>query len=151
MLVTLLKVDMILPVDEAGLPTKILQEGTPSFYYQASLSLSYFLNTTFLNQYVRQGIGTASWRAFGDMELIYDWSSCRTIGGLTALRCNARIDTSDVFAVLPTGVLLLNVTKDTYESLGLVGTPCKFAAKGQRYGRTWRENSKLESQPWNLF
>ncbi|KAJ3009646.1 Ribonuclease P protein subunit p40 [Thoreauomyces humboldtii] len=47
-----------------------------------------------------------------------------------ALQRDARLDTGDVIAVLPSGILIMNLTKDTYQTLGLVG---KKAFCGQRF------------------
>ncbi|KAI8915025.1 ribonuclease P 40kDa subunit-domain-containing protein [Powellomyces hirtus] len=102
-------VDILLPIEDAQLFTSIKHTIEGDYFYKATLPLSFFLEEATLKNYVRQG-------------------------GFTALRCNAKIDTDDVFALLPTGVLVLNVTKDTYESLGLVGSHSQCGTeKGQRF------------------
>ncbi|KAJ3042839.1 Ribonuclease P protein subunit p40 [Rhizophlyctis rosea] len=83
------------------------QHGQASKFHKVSLPLRFFLDTTF-QQHVRRG-------------------------GTMALQCNVRIDQDDVFALLPSGTLLLNVTKPTYEKLGLVGKPSQLSPKGERY------------------
>ncbi|XP_072051679.1 ribonuclease P protein subunit p40-like [Amphiura filiformis] len=47
-------------------------------------------------------------------------------GDFYALSSGTRIDTDNVVALLPTGELILSVTKDTYEELGLEGKPSKY-------------------------
>ncbi|KAI8825190.1 ribonuclease P 40kDa subunit-domain-containing protein [Fimicolochytrium jonesii] len=101
--------EVIIPLDCDGTAAKqiaaeISRTCSAFSYYKASLPLSHFLDETFLKNYVRQG-------------------------GFTALRVNARLDTDDVFAILPTGHLLLSLTKDTYESLGLVGKASKSGGR----------------------
>ncbi|KAK9728179.1 hypothetical protein K7432_001288 [Basidiobolus ranarum] len=78
------------------------------YFYKARLRLSYFIQPEFLRSHVRNG-------------------------SVTALTHNTGIDTDDVFALDSTGHLILSVTKDTYEELGLIGKPSKFASKGHRY------------------
>ena len=40
---------------------------------------------------------------------------------ITALSINTRLDHDNVFAILPSGTLLLNISRNTYETLGLEG------------------------------
>ncbi|KAI8812974.1 ribonuclease P 40kDa subunit-domain-containing protein [Cladochytrium replicatum] len=52
-------------------------------------------------------------------------------GRFCALSIHSRIDSGDVFALLPSGLLILNVTKDTYEQLGLTGKASSFGKRFQ--------------------
>ncbi|GAB1600724.1 ribonuclease P protein subunit p40-like [Argonauta hians] len=54
---------------------------------------------------------------------------CRR-GHLYMMSHGTNIDTQDCIALLPTGKLVLNVTKDTYESLGLDGKKSEFVKHG---------------------
>ncbi|KAJ3153846.1 Ribonuclease P protein subunit p40 [Geranomyces variabilis] len=102
-------IDVVIPVKDpqplAGEITKCIDG---CYYYRASLPLSYFLEDLVLSR--------------------IKW------GGLIALRADAHIDTDDVFAILPSGTMVLNVGKDTYESLGLAGKESKLPAdRGRRF------------------
>ncbi|KAL8623421.1 hypothetical protein ACOMHN_037956 [Nucella lapillus] len=50
-------------------------------------------------------------------------------GQLYMLSHKRHIDTQDCVALIPTGHLILHVTKDTYEQLGLEGKPSAFSGK----------------------
>ncbi|KAJ3175105.1 Ribonuclease P protein subunit p40 [Geranomyces variabilis] len=102
-------IDVVIPAaDPQPLAAEIAQCIDGCFYYRASLPLSYFL---------------------GDRVL-----SHIKAGNFMALRADAHIDTDDVFAILPSGVMVLNVGKDTYESLGLAGKESKLPAdRGRRF------------------
>ncbi|XP_076470343.1 ribonuclease P protein subunit p40-like [Babylonia areolata] len=50
-------------------------------------------------------------------------------GQLYLLSHKRHIDTQDCIAIIPTGHLILSVTKDTYEKLGLEGKPSAFSGK----------------------
>lgn len=50
-------------------------------------------------------------------------------GAIYALSYNTRIDQDNTLALLPTGTLILNVTKDTYEELGLQGQPSQYTGR----------------------
>ncbi|XP_020623915.1 ribonuclease P protein subunit p40-like [Orbicella faveolata] len=50
-------------------------------------------------------------------------------GQFIALSWETRIDSGNCVAVLPTGVLILSLDKDTYEQLGLTGKPSAFQKK----------------------
>jgi ribonuclease P/MRP protein subunit RPP40 len=52
-----------------------------------------------------------------------------------AITAQRRIDVDDVVALDAKGRLWLNLTKDTYEQLGLDGKPARYAPKGQRFGK----------------
>ncbi|XP_077983099.1 uncharacterized protein LOC144437939 [Glandiceps talaboti] len=84
-------------------PTE-LAESLPSsevFYHVKNLPISEFITIEFINRFIKKG-------------------------KFYALSRGPHIDTGNVVAVLPTGILLLSVDKDTYEELGLVGTPSQF-------------------------
>lgn len=53
-------------------------------------------------------------------------------GSFYALSHTQHVDTDDCIAVLPQGLLVLSVTKDTYEQLGLVGKASEFH-RGSRF------------------
>ncbi|XP_068697129.1 ribonuclease P protein subunit p40-like isoform X1 [Montipora foliosa] len=53
-------------------------------------------------------------------------------GHFVALSWHTRIDSGTCVAVLPTGMLILSLDKDTYEQLGLTGKPSAFQKK-QRF------------------
>lgn len=52
-------------------------------------------------------------------------------GSLYMLSHEQSIDTKSCVALLPTGILLLHITKDLYQELGLVGQVSKFHSKTQ--------------------
>ncbi|XP_033755809.1 ribonuclease P protein subunit p40-like [Pecten maximus] len=58
----------------------------------------------------------------------FDWSIYQT-GRLCLMSHKTRIDVDDCVAVLPTGQLILHLTKDTYQCLGLEGKPAEFPHK----------------------
>lgn len=70
-------------------------------FYVARVPLALFLNPEFVSQYVKSG-------------------------GLTALS-TGYLDADDVVCLDGQGMLILNVTKDTYQVLGLTGRPSRFA------------------------
>ncbi|CAG8443951.1 10866_t:CDS:10 [Ambispora leptoticha] len=78
------------------------------FYYRAELPLTYFIEKSFVQEYIATG------------EVI-------------ALSLSEGIDITNVFALDGKGNLILHLTKDTYEELGLTGKPAKFGPKRQRY------------------
>ncbi|KAI7821945.1 ribonuclease P 40kDa subunit-domain-containing protein [Gamsiella multidivaricata] len=75
-------------------------------YYHAHIPLSLFLTSTFM-QYIRNG--------------------------MVSLSIQGGIDTHDVVCLDGKGKLILSLTKDSYEQLGLIGTPSKFYPNRQRY------------------
>ncbi|CAG8467025.1 8972_t:CDS:10 [Ambispora gerdemannii] len=78
------------------------------FYYRAELPLTYFIDKSFVQEYIATG------------EVI-------------ALSLSEGIDIANVFALDGKGNLVLHLTKDTYEELGITGKPAKFGPKRQRY------------------
>ena len=55
-------------------------------------------------------------------------------GTFTALSLERTLDTEDVIALVPPGILLLNLTLDTYQRLGLVGKSSQIhGQKGKRF------------------
>ncbi|KAJ3172145.1 Ribonuclease P protein subunit p40 [Geranomyces variabilis] len=102
-------IDVVIPVkDPQPLAAEITKCIDGCYYYRASLPLSYFLEDSVLSR--------IKWGTF------------------MALRADAHIDTDDVFAILPSGTMVLNVGKDTYESLGLAGKESKLPAdRGRRF------------------
>ncbi|KAJ2741605.1 hypothetical protein GGI20_005077 [Coemansia sp. BCRC 34301] len=78
-------------------------------YYRATLKLSDIIDPAFIAAFVKKNT-------------------------LLALSIGRRIDADDVFAVDGQGMLILSVCKDTYESLGIVGTPAQFPLeRGSRF------------------
>ncbi|KAG0212713.1 hypothetical protein BGX28_005746 [Mortierella sp. GBA30] len=75
-------------------------------YYHVHIPLSLFLTSAFM-QYIRNG--------------------------LIALSLQGGIDTHDVVCIDGKGKLILSLTKDSYEQLGLTGSPSEFHADRQRY------------------
>ncbi|XP_028410049.1 ribonuclease P protein subunit p40-like [Dendronephthya gigantea] len=67
----------------------------------AEVSLTEIINAEFISKFVRPG-------------------------SICALSHGTKIDTSDCAALLPTGILHLSLTKDSYESLGIQGKPSAF-------------------------
>ncbi|KAJ3086854.1 Ribonuclease P protein subunit p40, partial [Quaeritorhiza haematococci] len=65
---------------------------------------------------------------------------------ICALSRQAGVMSDDVVAVLPSGVLWLNLNKDVYEQLGLAGRPLKLPTKEVRYGEMTNENDS-QRQP----
>lgn len=53
------------------------------------------------------------------------------IGQLHILSHQTHIDTQDCVALIPTGHLILHLTKDTYEQLGLEGKPSRYASRSK--------------------
>ncbi|KAK6185951.1 hypothetical protein SNE40_008078 [Patella caerulea] len=50
-------------------------------------------------------------------------------GSLHLMSNKTHIDTDNCLALLPSGVMVLNLTKDTYESLGLEGKPSQYCLR----------------------
>ncbi|XP_046843351.1 ribonuclease P protein subunit p40-like [Xenia sp. Carnegie-2017] len=67
----------------------------------AVTTLLEIINPKFLSQFLRRGV-------------------------VSALSYKTKIDTEDCVALLPTGIIWLSLTKDTYECLGLQGKPSPF-------------------------
>ncbi|CAI2173674.1 16581_t:CDS:2 [Funneliformis geosporum] len=78
------------------------------FYYKVDLPLSWFIDTNFIQNYVNAG-------------------------RVVALSLTEGIDISNVIALDFSGNLILNLTKDTYEELGLDGHSTKFGPNKQRF------------------
>ncbi|CAG8656903.1 3963_t:CDS:2 [Acaulospora morrowiae] len=92
------------------------------FYYKADIPLSYFLERSFVQNYVRSGRVIALSLSEG-----IDISDIISLDDTGNYRWNVlRVMKRDV------GTLTLNLTKDTYEQLGLTGNPSKFGSK-QRF------------------
>ncbi|KAF9124119.1 hypothetical protein BGW39_008437, partial [Mortierella sp. 14UC] len=92
------------PAIQTALTEKLLNE--TSTYYHASVPLSLLLTSNFM-QYIRNG--------------------------MIALSIQGGIDTHDVVCLDGKGKLILNLTKDSYEQLGLSGKPSTFHPDRQRY------------------
>eukprot|EP00026_Physarum_polycephalum_P012769 Phypoly_transcript_13099.p1 GENE.Phypoly_transcript_13099~~Phypoly_transcript_13099.p1 ORF type:complete len:344 (+),score=62.81 Phypoly_transcript_13099:25-1032(+) len=107
------KVDVILPNYSKEETTKLLHKiKSQNFhYYLATTSFSTFVDPIFLDLYVKKG-------------------------KLYVISTSTPLDDSNVTAALFNGKLHLTVNKDTYEQLGLVGSPSSFCQKGQRYNIT---------------
>ena len=56
-------------------------------------------------------------------------------GKVHALSYGTSIDSNDCVAILPTGTLILNLTKDTFQELGLEGRASLFGNETQKYGK----------------
>ncbi|CAG8786909.1 5735_t:CDS:2, partial [Racocetra persica] len=84
---------------------KFLKE---TFYYKADIPLSYFIERSFVQDYLQRG-------------------------RVVAQSLGEGIDVSNVIALDGFGTLILNLTKDTYEQLGLPGKPAKFGPDRQRF------------------
>ncbi|KAJ3155314.1 Ribonuclease P protein subunit p40 [Geranomyces michiganensis] len=96
-------IDVVIPgTDAKSLASQITHCLEGRSYYRAFLPLSFFLQDSIIS-YIKSGT-------------------------FLALRADAYIDTDDVFAILPSGLMVLNVGKDTYESLGLPGTESKLSS-----------------------
>lgn len=54
-------------------------------------------------------------------------------GKVHALSYGTSIDSNDCVAILPTGTLILNLTKDTFQELGLEGRASLFGNETQKY------------------
>ncbi|KAJ2323105.1 hypothetical protein GGH92_010981, partial [Coemansia sp. RSA 2673] len=78
-------------------------------YYRVTLKLSDIIDPAFIAAFVKRN-------------------------SLYALSLGRRIDADDVFAIDGKGTLILSVCKDTYEALGIVGTPAQFPLeRGARF------------------
>ncbi|RKP23833.1 ribonuclease P 40kDa subunit-domain-containing protein, partial [Syncephalis pseudoplumigaleata] len=77
-----------------------------AFYYDVQLPLTHFIEPEFLSQYIRNAATS-----------------------VVAISAGTRIDQDDVFALDATGRLILHLTKDTYERLGLDGQPSHFSKR----------------------
>ncbi|CAG8450839.1 5261_t:CDS:2 [Paraglomus occultum] len=100
-------VDLFLPTVVSSENVNLWNTGE-IFYYKVNLPLSYFIDESFINNYVNKG-------------------------QVIALSLTEGIDISDVFSIDGNGILTLNVTKDTYESLGLAGKAARFGSRNQRF------------------
>ncbi|KAG0280334.1 hypothetical protein BGZ96_001602 [Linnemannia gamsii] len=103
------KIQVFLPTElspaiQSALTEKLLNE--TSTYYHAHIPLSLLLTSDFM-QYIRNG--------------------------MIALSVQGGIDTHDVVCLDGKGKLILNLTKDSYEQLGLSGKPSTFHQDRQRY------------------
>ncbi|PKY14508.1 hypothetical protein RhiirB3_426515 [Rhizophagus irregularis] len=78
------------------------------FYYKVDLPLSWFIERDFIRDYVKSGC-------------------------VVALSLTEGIDIANVIALDSLGTLILNLTKDTYEELGLDGKSTKFGPDKQRF------------------
>ncbi|RIA99709.1 ribonuclease P 40kDa subunit-domain-containing protein [Glomus cerebriforme] len=78
------------------------------FYYKVDLPLSWFIERSFIQDYVKSGC-------------------------VVALSLTEGIDITNVIALDSLGTLILNLTKDTYEELGLDGKPTEFGPSKQRF------------------
>ncbi|KAG0369028.1 hypothetical protein BGX24_002584 [Mortierella sp. AD032] len=92
------------PAIQSALTEKLLRE--TSTYYHACIPLSLLLTSSFM-QYIRNG--------------------------MIALSVQGGIDTHDVVCLDGKGKLVLNLTKDSYEQLGISGKPSTFHSHRQRY------------------
>ncbi|KAI9096134.1 ribonuclease P 40kDa subunit-domain-containing protein [Phlyctochytrium arcticum] len=101
-------VQVVFPSPEPLAAEKITDLDTKYYYYKVTASLLLFLDPDFLQKHVR-------------------------CGSVSALPTKERIDQDDTFALLPSGILLLSVRKETYEKLGLTGRSAKYGQKGQRF------------------
>ncbi|CAG8655713.1 6716_t:CDS:2, partial [Scutellospora calospora] len=79
-----------------------------AIYYKADIPLSYFIERSFIQDYLQKG-------------------------RVVAQSLGEGIDVSNVIALDGSGILILNLTKDTYEQLGLPGKPSKFGPNKQRF------------------
>ncbi|RIB00215.1 ribonuclease P 40kDa subunit-domain-containing protein [Gigaspora rosea] len=79
-----------------------------AFYYKADIHLSYFIERSFIQDYLQKG-------------------------RVVAQSLGEGIDVSNVIALDGSGTLILNLTKDTYKQLGLPGKPAKFGTDRQRF------------------
>ncbi|KAF9939935.1 Ribonuclease P protein subunit p40 [Mortierella antarctica] len=102
------KVQIFLPatLDPASLSSLTNALARDTHYYHAHVPLSLFLTSAFM-QYIRNG--------------------------LIALSVQGGIDTHDVVCIDGKGKMILSLTKDSYEQLGLTGSPSKFHPNRQRY------------------
>ncbi|KAG0269813.1 Ribonuclease P protein subunit p40 [Actinomortierella ambigua] len=91
------------PAIHSTLVSRLLKN---TFYYHAKVPLSLLLTPEFM-QHARNG--------------------------MIALSVDGGIDTHNIVCLDGNGSLVLALTKDTYEQLGLDGVPSKFSAKRQRY------------------
>eukprot|EP01132_Coremiostelium_polycephalum_P007599 gene7599-9343_t len=85
-------------------------------FYQIETTLDVLLDHSFLNEYIKPG-------------------------GFHAISQLNFIDSGNVVGILPNGKIVLNVDKDTYEQLGLVGKPSVFRNQ-QKYVITLDTNDK---------
>ncbi|XP_078687948.1 ribonuclease P protein subunit p40-like [Branchiostoma floridae x Branchiostoma belcheri] len=102
------KVELFIP-GCAELPPSVqaVFDMSDDFYIIQDLPLTELINKDFIENFVKKG-------------------------SLYMLSHNTHIDKHNVYAVLPTGKLILSVHKDTYEELGLVGQPSQFNRKVKR-------------------
>ncbi|RIB28776.1 hypothetical protein C2G38_2157135 [Gigaspora rosea] len=84
-------------------PHKFLKK---AFYYKADILLSYFIEQSFIQDYLQKG-------------------------RVVAQSLGKGIDVSNVIALDGSGTLILNLTKDTYEQPGLSGKPAKIGPDRQ--------------------
>ncbi|KAF9973111.1 Ribonuclease P protein subunit p40 [Actinomortierella ambigua] len=101
-----LQVFLPTPCTPAIRNTLVAQLLKNTYYYHAKVPLSLFLTPEFM-QHARNG--------------------------MIALSVDGGIDTHNIVCLDGKGSLILALTKDTYEQLGLDGVPSKFVAKRQRY------------------
>ncbi|CAB0038037.1 unnamed protein product [Trichogramma brassicae] len=97
------------------------------------LSLAELIDKEFIAKFVKEGqrqrdlfiyiyfAQTAQLRAS-----MYNVLCCVFAGEVTLLSVGARIDTDDVVAVTPSGFLVLNLLRSTYQGTGLEGKPSYF-------------------------
>ncbi|KAK5646843.1 hypothetical protein RI129_005307 [Pyrocoelia pectoralis] len=102
-------VSVVLP-DTLRVPQNICEtlKNDCEYYKISNVGLDELVNINFINAFVRKGI-------------------------FISLSINERIDCDDCMCITPNGFLLLSLTKETYESLGLEGTPSHYYNTKQRY------------------
>lgn len=99
------------------------------YYKICDFNLSDLLNPNFLKFFVRSGMYFKS--IYQSISLLIHF-----IGELTLLSINTRIDCDNCICITPGGHLILNINKETFQSLGLEGKVSYFARKNKdRYSK----------------
>lgn len=113
---------IILP-DTLLLPEKLTDEFTSKtdYYKILNLDISSFIDKIFLNSFINNG------KCMFFHYIIK--CSFLFLGKVTLLSINTRIDCDNSVAISPKGELILNLDKDTYQSLGIDGKISHFFAK----------------------
>lgn len=90
------------------------------YYYIASLPVCTLVSTNFVDSFVRNRLNSDKNQniKLSGLQLSFQGSENKSASGL--------LDQDDTFTLLPSGILVLTCTKDTYESLGLIGYQSKY-------------------------
>lgn len=113
------------------------------YYKVCNLDVSEFIDATFIASFIKSG-KLKIYMAYA--YCLFDLIGCLFLGTLTLLSVNRNIDCDDCIAITPSKNLILSLTKETYQSLGLEGVVSHFCANNKYKYRKYKSFCLL-----NLF